>query len=88
MSANFSCHSETTVTFPDIHPLVHLAREPELFANLFEASTPEDGATNLECYFRCNSTNPTGYRLPELLESFNRMSIAGLDCLITGLPIQ
>jgi hypothetical protein len=85
----FSCHSETTVTFSDIHPHVHLAREPELLANLFEVdSTPEDGATKLECYFRCNSTSPTGYRLPELLEFFNRMSIAGLDCPITGLPIQ
>jgi hypothetical protein len=44
--------------------------------------------TKLESYSRCSSASTTGYRLPELLEFFNCMSIAGLDRLITGLPIQ
>ena len=43
---------------------------------------------NLECHPRCNSASTTVQRLPKLLEFFNRMSIAGLDRLVTGLPIQ
>lgn len=52
------------------------------------SETIEGDTTKLECDPRGNSASTTGQGLPEPLEFFNRMLIAGLDRLITGLPIQ
>ena len=77
------------MTFPDVHLTSAWLANPNSKQTSFEVgSVPEGDATKLECCSRCNSASTTGYRLPELLEFFNRMSIAGLDRLITGLPIQ
>jgi hypothetical protein len=89
MLANYFLSFGSDLWLSPMSPHVRLAREPELTADLVRGRLDAGRWRNqirvlLPLYFRSTA----GYRLPELLEFFNRMSIADLDRLITSLPIQ